>query len=185
VNVQPVLQGILILLGLGFLVANARLATEYYRFQRRRKGALLVWPAPTPPYYAVSLAIGVALGLLIFYKLVVLHTQVFGEAMMFLYYGYMLPLSRRIRRGFYDEGIWTDGGFVPYQEIGGISWREGEHEVALIVISRLRNLARRLIVPGDRYGAARRILRDKIGAHEIHFTGTGLDLDQHDERDEA
>ncbi|MGE5242641.1 MAG: hypothetical protein ACM3SQ_00250 [Betaproteobacteria bacterium] len=184
-SVQSILQGVLIVLGVGFLVANARLVLEYVRFQRRSRSALLVWPAPTPPYYGLGLAIGVALGFLIFYKLVVLHTQVFGETMMFLYYAYMLPLSRRIRRGFYGEGIWTDGGFLPYHEIGGISWREGEHQVALILISRLRNLARRLTVPGDRYGAARRILRDKIAAHEIHFTGTGLDLDQHDERDEA
>ncbi len=57
--------------------------------------------------------------------------------------------------------------------------------MTLIVISRLRNLARRLTVPGDNYGAARRLLRDKIGEHEIHFTGTGLDLGGHDERDDA
>jgi hypothetical protein len=55
--------------------------------------------------------------------------------------------------------------------------------VTLIIISRLRNLARRLKVPGDKYGAARRVLRDKIGAHAIHFTGTGLDLGDHDERE--
>jgi hypothetical protein len=105
--------------------------------------------------------------------------------MMFLYYGYLTPLSRRIRRGFYSDGIWTDTAFVPYNEIGGISWRESEHEVTLIVISRLRNLARRLMVPGDKYGEARRLLRDKIGEHAIHFMGTGLDLGEHDERDEA
>jgi hypothetical protein len=57
--------------------------------------------------------------------------------------------------------------------------------VTLILISRLRNLARRLIVPGDKYGAARRLLRDKIGEHEIHFAGTGLDLGVRDERDEV
>jgi hypothetical protein len=105
--------------------------------------------------------------------------------MMFAYYAYLMPLNRRIRRGFYEDGIWLDTAFIPYHEIGGISWREGEHEVALIVISRLRNLARHLIVPGDKYGAARRLLRDKIGEHAIHFTGTGLDLGAHDERDEA
>ncbi len=104
---------------------------------------------------------------------------------MFLYYGCMVPLSRRIGRGFYADGIWADSSFIPYNEVGGISWREGEHEVTLVVISRLRNLARRLRVPGDKYGAARRILRDKIGGHEIHFSGTGLDLGVHDERDEA
>ena len=48
--------------------------------------------------------------------------------------------------------------------------------MTLIVISRLRNLARRLRGPGRQYGAARRLLRDKIGEHEIHFAGTGLDL---------
>src|SRR5262249_11773831 len=70
-------------------------------------------------------------------------------------------------------------------EVGGISWREGEHQATLIVISRLRNLARRLTVPGDKYRAARRLLRDKIGEHTIHFTGAGLDLGGHDERDDG
>ena len=184
-NLQPVLRSTLVLLGVGFLVANTRLVLEYFQFRRRRRGALLTWPSPKPPYYGMALAIGVVLGFLVFYKLVVLRRQVFGEGMMFLYYGYLLPLSRQIGRGFYEEGIWADTVFIPYNEVGGISWREGEHEVTLIVISRLRNLARRLIVPGDKYGAARRVLRDKIGEHAIHFGGTGLDLGAHDERDEA
>ena len=72
---------------------------------------------------------------------------------------------------------------MPYPEIGGISWREGEHTVTLVVISRLRNLARRLVVPAEHYGAARRLLRDKIGEHAIQFGGTGLDLGVQDERD--
>ena len=170
---QPFLTGILLLLGLGFLVANARLLLEYLRFRKRRRGALLIWPGPKPPYYGMALAIGVALGLLVFVKLVFIRRQAFGETMMFVYYAYLLPLSRRIGRGFYEDGIWADTTFIPYHEVGGISWREGEHQVTLIVISRLRNLARRLNVPGDKYGAARRLLRDKIGEHAIHFTGTG------------
>ena len=60
----------------------------------------------------------------------------------------------------------------------------GEHEVVLIVTSRLRNLARRLSVPAQHYAAARRLLRDKISKHDIHFSGTGLDLLDHDERDD-
>lgn len=182
---QPLLTGVLLLLGLGFLVANARLILQYLVFLRRRRGAVLVWPSPRPPYYGMALAIGVALGFLVFFKLVVIQRQAFGEIMMFVYYAYLLPLSTRIRRGFYQDGIWADTTFIPYNEVGGISWREGEHEVTLIVISRLRNLARRLVVPGDKYGAARRLLRDKIGGHEIHFSGTGLDLGGHDERDDA
>ena len=184
-NLQPVLRGTLVLLGVGFLIANARLILEYFKFLRRRRSALLIWPSPTPPYYGMALAIGVVLGFLVFYKLVVLRRQVFGEGMMFLYYAYLLPLSRQIGRGFYEEGIWADTVFIPYNEVGGISWREGENQVTLIVISRLRNLARRLVVPGENYAAARRLLRDKIAAHAIHFTGTGLDLGGHDERDEV
>lgn len=175
----------LLVLGGGFLIANARLILEYLRFVKRRRGALLVWPSPKPPYYGTALALGVSLGVLVFFKLVVARRQAFGETMMFLYYAYLLPLSRRIRRGFYEDGIWADSTFIPYNEVGGISWREGEHAVSLIVISRLRNLARRLAVPLEHYGAARRLLRDKIRDHEIHFSGTGLDLGEHDERDEA
>src|SRR5690348_18391798 len=105
--------------------------------------------------------------------------------MMFVYYGCLTPLSTGIGRGFYEDGIWADTSFIPYNEVGGISWREGEHEVTLVVISPLRNLARRLIVPGDKYGAARGLVRDTISEHAIHSTGTGLDLGIHDERDNA
>ena len=45
--------------------------------------------------------------------------------------------------------------------------------------------ARRLVVPPEHYGAARRLLRDKIDENAIHFTGTGLDLGEHDARDQA
>jgi hypothetical protein len=180
-----VLTGSLLMLGFGFLIANAKLAWDYLRFLKRRRFAILTWRIPKPPQYTFALGIGVALGLLVFVKLVFLRRQAFGEAMMFLYYAYLSPMSLTIGRGFYEDGIWADSAFIPYHEVGGISWREGEHQVSLIVISRLRNLARRLNVPGDKYGEARRLLRDKIAEHAIHFTGTGLDLGAHDERDEA
>ncbi len=184
-NVGTILNTVLLVLGIGFLFANARLIVEYITFLRRRSTALLTWPSPRPPYYGVALAIGAVLGFLVVYKLVFLRQLAFGEQMMFVYYACLVPLSRRISRGFYADGIWADTSFIPYNEVGGISWREGEHQVTLIVISRLRNLARRLIVPVENYRAARRLLRDKIAAHDIHFTGTGLDLGQRDERDQA
>ena len=175
----------LAVLGAGFLLANARLIFEYLRYMRRRRGALLTWPGPVPPYYGTKLAIGVAIGILLFYKTMILRRPAFGEGMMFVYYGYLVPLTRRIARGFYRDGIWADSVFIPYNEVGGITWREGDHAASLIVISRLRNLAQKLAVPAEHYAAARRLLRDKIGANEIHFFGTGLDLGAHDERDEA
>ena len=180
---MDVLALTLVALGAGFLVANARLILEHLKFLRRRRSAALIWPSPKPPYYGTALGLAVVLGLLVLYKAFVLRRQVFGEGMMFLYYGYLLPLSLRIRRGFYEDGVWTDSGFIPYREIGGISWRETEHQATLIVISRLRNLARRLAVPLEHYGAARRLLRDKIQKHDIQFAGTGLDLGEHDQRD--
>ena len=182
-NIQPLLTSALLLLGAGFLVADVRLLLEYLRFRRRR--AVLVWPGPKPPYYTVTLAIGVVLGLLVLAKVVFLRRQAFGEIMMFVYYGYLVPLNQRIGRGFYEDGIWADMTFVPYAEVGGVTWREDTHDVSLILISRLRNLARRLTVPGDKYGAARRVLRDKIAEHAIHFGGAGLHLGEHDERDDV
>jgi hypothetical protein len=102
--------------------------------------------------------------------------------MMFVYYAYALPLSLRIGRGFYEQGIWAEGGFIPYSKIGGLTWREGE-EITLVLIYRMRNLARRLVVPIPYYSAARRLLREKIAAHDIQFTEKGLDLGAHDDRD--
>ena len=183
-NGQPLATAILLVIGLGFLVANTLQLVEYARFLKRRGGALLVWPPPRPKNEGLGLALGVILGILVLVKFWT-RQPTFSETMMLVYFAGMLPLRQQIRRGFYEDGIWADTSFIPYHEVGGISWREGEHQVTLIVISRLRNLARRLIVPGDKYGAARRLLRDKIGEHEIHFSGTGLDLGARDERDEA
>ncbi len=182
---MDLVTGTLLLIGAGFLVANARLGLQYLTFLRRRRTALLTWTLPRPRNDALTIALGIATGLLALAKLFVIHRQAFGETMMFVYFGCLVPLSRRIGRGFYRDGIWADSSFIPYREVGGLTWREGEHAVALVVISRARNLARRLAVPLEHYGAARRLLRDKIGEHEIQFAGTGLELGGHDERDDA
>jgi len=193
IDVQTLIAVTFLLLGAGFLVANTRLAVQYLRFVKRRRGALLTWRGPKPPYYVMQLAIGVFLGVILIYNVGRVYRlyhgfrvdgRIFGQAMMFLYYGYLFPLSRTIARGFYGDGIWTESAFIAYSEIGGITWREGEHEVVLIVSSRLRNLARRLIVPLNEYAGARRLLRDKIAKRDIHFGGTGLDLLDHDERED-
>jgi hypothetical protein len=178
---------ILLLLGIGFLVANARIAFDALKFVRRRSSAVLTWRGAKPRYYGLQLALGVILGLLLFYDMFVLRRpapQLFGVGMMFLYYGYLMPLKVRIGRGFYADGIWSESGFVPYWKIGAVSWREGE-EIALVIVSRLRSLARRLIVPGTHYAAARRLLRDKIAAHDIQLMRTGLELGAHDARDDV
>jgi hypothetical protein len=49
----------------------------------------------------------------------------------------------------------------------------------------MQHLARRLAVPHKHYGEARRLLRDKIAAHDLQFTGEALDLGGHDEREDV
>ena len=178
---------LLFVLGVGFLMANLRLLYQFIRFIRLKSSAVLIWPGRRPPFYPLLLALGAILSVLIIYKLAFLRvhpTRVFGESMMLVYYGYAMPLSLKIGRGFYEDGIWSDAGFVKYSSIGGLSWREGEPPT-LVLIDRMRAFGRKLTVPQGCYGAARRLLRDKIAAHDIHFTGKSLDLGVHDERDDV
>ena len=191
------LPQILLVLGIGFLIANLRSALELLRWGRRRSTALITWQGRKPPYFGLSLGIGVMLGILLLVKaylasrqtkivsewLVLFGRNAFGELMMFVYFGYMLPLSTRIGRGFYADGIWTDTGFMPYAQVGGIKWRDGEPPT-LIIISRLKVLARTLEVPAKYLGEVRRILRDKISSHTIEMDeGPGLHLGTRDARD--
>ena len=196
-TLEALLGQILVLFGLGFLVANVRAGLELVRWLTRRRTALITWPGPKPPLYAMSLGMGVLLGLLVLLKAYLalagdpplgewfrrFATNAFGELMMFVYFGYMLPLSTRISRGLYEDGIWTDTGFMPYDHVGGVSWRSGEPP-ALVIISKLKTIARRLSVPTVALGEVRRVLRDKISAHAIEIdAGPGLHLGARDARD--
>ncbi len=171
-------------LGFGFLVANLWIAVQFLRFYRYRATALVSWSARKPPYYRIFLAFGGVFSVLLFVKFVVQGQPLmsgFGESMMLLYYGILWPLCFRIKRGLYEDGIWTDSRFVPYEQIGGLSWREGR-EITLVIIYRLRSLARHLAVPHEHYGEVRRLLRDKIDSHDLHFTMKAFDLGS-DERE--
>ena len=178
------LPQILFLFGIGFLIANLKVTADLIRFRVRRRSALLVWQSPKPRYYTFSLLLAGILGLLLAAKIIQRRPPEhwFGEAMMLLYYGYVFPLSTRIERGFYQAGVWSDSGFIRWAHISAVSWRE-EEGVTLILVSRLRALARRLRVPGNMSGEARRVLRDKIKGHDIHFGGTGLDLGSREDSD--
>ena len=184
---MDLLPRVLLALGFGFLLANVRLMYQFLRFLRLRRTALLTWPGHQPPFYRLLLVLAAVLSFLIIYKLTVLRMKpvdVFGEAMMLLYYGYAIPLSLKIGRGFYEDGVWAESGFIPYSRIGGMSWRE-RPAPTLVMIYRFRAFARTLVVPDIYFGAARKILREKIAAHDIHFTGKALDLGAHDERDDV
>src|ERR687897_2163220 len=145
-DIRALLPHVLLLFGVGFLIANLRAGLDLFRYWRRRRHALLTWPARRPPYYGLILFLGVTLGLLLIVKVLFLQrspAQLFGEGMMFLYYAYAVPLSQRIGRGFYADGIWAENGFMPYQQIGGIAWRGGEPGTPPPV-SRVEEMARAL-----------------------------------------
>ena len=167
---------LLFLLGVGFLVANIKVAVDLIRYRRRKRAALLVWPGKSPVYYRLNILLAVTLGLLLAAKLVRQEAdRAFGEAMMFVYYGCAFPLSTRIARGFYHDGIWADGGFMRWAQISAVSWKE-EGPITLVLISRIQSIARRLEVPPNLYGQARRVLQDKVREHSLRISGSGLDL---------
>jgi hypothetical protein len=174
---------LLFLLGLGFLVANVKVTVDLIRYRRRKRAALLTWPGDRPAYYRLNILLAITLGLLLAAKLVRKEPErAFGEAMMFFYYGCAFPLSMRIARGFYADGIWSDSGFMRWGQISAVSWKE-EGRITLILISHFRNLARRLEVPAHLYGQARRVLKDKIRDQALRIGGAGLDLGSRNEAD--
>lgn len=184
---QQVVAWLLVGIGGGFLVANLRIAYQFLRFLRLRSSAVLVWPGRQPAYPRLLFGMGAVLGVVICVKILYLHApplEFFGETMMLLYYVYLLPLTVRIGRGFYRDGVWLDSGFMPYEAIGGLTWRESP-EPTLVVLPRMKRLAKLLVVPPQYYGEARRLLRDRIHSYDIHFTGKALDLGVHDEREDV
>ena len=191
---------VLIGLGVGFAVANLRVLAEGARYLRLRKNALLTWQGPPPPYYGLMLFLGVALGVLLIVKFMIDladHQEpepvVVLASLAGLYaavwrrhdvrvLAYAVPLTRKISRGFYAEGVWGRPGSSGTKS--GIAWRHGEPPT-LLLISRFKEMARPLLVPGDYYSAVRRLLREKIGSHDIMFAGDTLDLAGHDEREDV
>jgi hypothetical protein len=182
---QQVVASLLVAIGVGFLLANLRIGFQLFRFKRLRPSALLTWPGRGSSYPRMLMVMGIVLACVIAVKLVVLHRlDVFGETMMLVYYVHLVPLGDRIGRGFYEDGLWLDNGFLPYAAIGGLTWRENP-EPTLVVLPRMTRLAKRLAVPPQHYAEARKLLRDKIQGFEIHFTGKALDLGAHDEREDV
>jgi hypothetical protein len=180
------LRYLLVLFGFGFLVANLLALADLFRYRLRKRSALLIWRNPRPKTFGFSLGLAVVLGLLLVFRLTVQHlpiTRLFGEAMMFVYYGYAWPLSSRISRGFYEAGVWSDTGFMPWSRISAVSWRDTEGQITLMLISHAASVARRLDVPGHLYGQARRVLLDRVRAHDIRIGGAGLDLGSREETD--
>ena len=167
------LSRILFVLGVGFLLANLRLVFQFIRFLRLRSpGAPDMAGTPSAvlrdsarrsaPCSACSSSTSsrCCAGI---------PSEVFGETMMLVYYGYAVPLSLKIGRGFYEDGIWADGGFVPYSRIGGMAWREDE-QLTLVLLDRVRDFGRRLTRAGAllRRRPPRAPRQDRRPRHPLH-----------------
>ena len=181
-TLQLVAQQTLFLFGLGFLGANLKVGVDLLRYRRHKPDALLIWRAARHPYYRLSILLGVVQSLLLASIVLLRWPGQFGLGMMAIYFLCATPLSARIARGFYRDGVWSDSGFVRWEKISGVAWRQ-EGPVTLLLISHIRNIAKRLHVPGHLYGEARKVLREKVKEHDLHLSGAGLDLGLRDERD--
>src|SRR5699024_3651096 len=109
---------------IGFLGANLKVAVDVVRYRRRRPGALLTWARADVPQSRLNLLLGIVQGLLLA-SFVLLRrpiSQVFGLAMMAIYFLCAAPLSARIARGFYRDGVWSDTGFVRWEHISNLAW---------------------------------------------------------------
>ena len=95
---RNLVSGTLLIIGAGFLVANARMFLDYLKYRRLRRGALLTWPSPRPRNHLLTLVLGVTTAILVVNKLVVARYP-FGELMMFLYFGCLTPLTQRMKQG--------------------------------------------------------------------------------------
>src|SRR5262249_14442946 len=108
-QLERILPWVLLGLGVGFLLANLRLGLQLAHALRLKSQPLLTWPTPKPPFYALIVGMAVTLGLVLVTEVLVrfvggVHRPTgtfFGEAMMFVYYGCLVPLSQlHIGRGF-------------------------------------------------------------------------------------
>jgi hypothetical protein len=149
----------------------------YLLFLKVRPTALLTWPMRRPAHFVFMLALG-----LVAAAVAVLNStldrpfhHVYSQGVMAVYFMVMVPLSARIRVGLYRDGVWTDAGFLPYDKIGRMAFRETP-EIVLILVPRGRPGLYRLPVPSSQYDAVRTILDEKIRERVVNVEKAILGL---------
>jgi hypothetical protein len=164
-------------LGIYFTVQLIRGLVGYRRYLRVRPTAVSTWAAPRQnlTFWLVALgAFGGALALLNAWLQRPLH-HVYGLAAMSVYFVVMVPLATRIRLGLYRDGIWADAGFIRWEDIARVAFRETP-EVVLVLLPRRGRGSYRLPVPPGEYGAVRKLLAEKSRAGDLHLDPAILGL---------
>ena len=169
VSNDVVLTVALAVLAVYFTVLVVRMLSILLLFRRMKDTAVLTWTTPRPwiqsPHFAVSL------GLLAAGLSVLLATlgrpfhHVYSQGVMALYFLLLAPVAGRIPLGVYRDGVWADGGFLPWAKVARLAFRETP-EIVLVLLRRGGG-AFRLPVPPGEYGAVRKLLDEKMRAHVL------------------
>jgi hypothetical protein len=165
---ETVLTAVLLALGVYFSVLLAQGTASYLRFRRLRPTALVTWNAPRPPHFRSLVALGVVSALVAALNTYMdrpIH-HVVPQGLMSLYFILMVPLVTSIPVGLYQGGVWAEAGFVTWEEIGRMAFRESP-EIVLILLPRSGSSSFRLRVPPGEYGAVRKTLEDKVREHVL------------------
>ncbi|HEY7409700.1 MAG TPA: hypothetical protein VII13_03100 [Vicinamibacteria bacterium] len=160
-----------------FTVMVARTMHGYLLFRRLRPSAVLTWRVRRPAQLTFLLALGVVaalVALLNAYMRRPLH-HVYSQAIMAAYFIVMVPLTFRIQRGLYADGVWAEGGYLPYARIGRMAFVETP-EIVLLLVPRGRAGPFRLRVPPAEYGAVRKLLEEKIRSRAVQMEEAILGL---------
>lgn len=167
------------LLGLGvyFTVQLVRGFLGYRRYRRVLPTALTTWPAPRQALTRWLVALGALGG-----GLAILNAtlgrpphHVYGLAVMALYFLVMVPLATSIRLGLYRDGIWADAGFIRWENIARVAFRETP-DVVLLLLPRHGRGTFRLPVPGPEYGRVQKLLQEKARDGNLHLDPAILGL---------
>jgi hypothetical protein len=158
----------LLALGAYFSFLLLRGFSSYLRFRRLRSTALVIWAAPRPAYFRSVVTLGVVsafVAALNTYMNRPVH-HVVPQGLMSLYFVLMVPLMASIPLGLYRDGVWAEAGFLSWEQIGRLAFRESP-EIVLILLPRTGSSSFRLRVPPGEYGAVRKTLEDKVREHVL------------------
>jgi hypothetical protein len=142
-----------------------------------RRTALVTWRIPQRAAFWLLVMLG-AVNLPVAAVTVAYHPfhEVVSPLSIALYFTLILPLIARIPMGFYRDGIWAEGGFLPYKRIRRLAFSE-RPELVLLLLPWGGGGAFRLPVPPDEYGAVRKLLGEKIRSQVLNLEGGILGLE--------
>jgi hypothetical protein len=170
--------GMALLFGVWILSSLVR----YAQFRRLSSQRLVVWETPRPWFFGLCLGIGFFMVVLTVMSAFLLRRPplfVVAQGLMAVFYTVVFPLRFRILKGFYQSGIWAEQGFVAYRDIRWLGWQE-KPEITLAFRRQERLLGSGdafLRVPGVHYGAARRVINERLEDRSLRVEQSVLGLE--------